>query len=46
MRLDVYFPEENNTGLLQGPFHPHSPLHTLKDIDIPLKINRCNAKTK
>ena len=42
--LDTCFPEENNTGLPPVSFYLHSPLHTLKVTDIPLKINHSNAK--
>ena len=42
LELDVYFSEENITGLLPV----HSPFHTLKVTDIPLKTNRCNTKIK
>ena len=34
------------TGLPPVRFHQHSPFHSLKVTDIPLKINRCDAKRK
>ena len=44
-KLDVYFPVEKNIGLLPVPFHPRSPLRTLK-VTVSLRINGCKAKMK
>ena len=44
--IDVYFPEENNTGLPPVPYHQHSPLHILKVTDISLKLDGMQCETK
>ena len=38
------FPGENNTRLPPVSFQRHSPLHTLKVIDIFVKLNRMQCK--